>query len=400
MIVVHVLTRLLRAGAEENTLAICRLQRAEGHHVVILHGAEFDSAMVAEARREFDVYQLDRLVHPISLVDDLAAVGQIRALLRALKPDVVHTHQSKAGVVGRMAARLERVPLVVHGVHIIPWTRIGPISRAVYIAAERLCGLWTHAYVDVSPTVRNEYLRHGLGRPETHFVQLSPIEIGRFASASWPDDWRSLLDVTDRSQKPPVILMLAAFEPRKRHIELLEALARTPLPRGTRVLLAGDGPEVARAQRTARALGLTETVRFLGHRPDPERLIAMADVCVLTSEREGLPRVVVQYLAGGRATVATDLPALSDILVDGRNGVIAADVQGAADCAVGLLQNTLKRERLAAGAAATDVSAWSGERAYPTVQAAYATAAARVGVDLANRAPPPVGATRGRVVAL
>ncbi|WP_374471264.1 glycosyltransferase [Phenylobacterium sp.] len=388
MIIVHILTRLLRAGAEENTLAICRMQQAEGHQVVLIHGREFDTAMVAEARREFDVYQLDRLVHPIRPLDDVAAVGQIRAMFRALKPGFVHTHQSKAGVLGRLAARLERVPCVVHGVHILPWTNIDPTRRLIYLLAEKTCAAWTDAFVDVSPSVRGDYLAHGLGRPEDHFVQLSPMHVARFAGAAWPEDWRALLDVGPDLQKPPTLLMLAAFEPRKRHVELLEALASASLPENAKILFAGDGPEVARAQRAALALGLADRVRFLGHRSDPERLIALADVCVHTSEREGLPRVLVQYLAAGRAIVATRLPGLEDILSDGQNGVLADDVPAAALEAASLLRNSVRRERLAAAAASTDVSAWTPERVYPSVQAAYRHAAARRGLDLSPSRTP------------
>jgi glycosyltransferase involved in cell wall biosynthesis len=385
MIIVHVLTRLMRAGAEENTLAVCRLQQARGHQVVILHGAEFDSSMVAEARREFDVYQLDRLVHRLSPMDDWAAVAEIRVLLRALNATAVHTHQSKAGIVGRVAARLEKTPIVIHGVHILPWTNISPGRRMAYILAEKICARWTDAFVDVSPSVRADYLKRRVGRPESHFVQLSPMNVGQFVKADWPEDWQSVLDVRPGDDKPPTMLMLASFEPRKRHAELLEALADAHLPPNTRVLFAGDGPEVARAQRIARSLGLQETVRFLGHRYDPERLIALADVCIHTSEREGLPRVLVQYLAGARAMVVTRLPGLEDVLAHGENGMIVEDVRSAALCAASLLRNKTSRDRLAAAAGATDVSAWAPERSYPSVQAAYRHAAQKAGIELLDR---------------
>lgn len=353
--------------------------------MVILHGAEFDSAMVAEARREFDVYQLDRLVHPLSPMNDWAAVGELRTLLKALNATVVHTHQSKAGVLGRIAARLERTPMVIHGVHILPWTNISPGRRALYVFLEKLCARWTDAFVDVSPTVKADYVRRRIGTSDNHFVQLSPMPVQRFVRADWPDDWQSILDVGRPEDKPPTLLMLASFEPRKRHAELLEALATAHLPPDTKVLFAGDGPEVARAQRLARSLGLNETVRFLGHRSDPEKLISMADVCIHTSEREGLPRVLIQYLAAGRAMVVTRLPGLEDVLSHGENGMIVDDVRSAALCAATLLRNTGPRDRLATAAAATDVGAWAPERSYPSVQAAYRHAAKRAGIELLDR---------------
>src|SRR6478735_8568797 len=102
MIIVHILTRLLRAGSEENTLATCRSQAAAGHRVVVMHGREFDQSVRSEA-------------------DNTRAVVEMSRRLKGLGADVVHTHQSKAGVLGRLAARLARTPCVIHGVHILPF---------------------------------------------------------------------------------------------------------------------------------------------------------------------------------------------------------------------------------------------------------------------------------------
>ena len=143
------------------------------------------------------------------------------------------------------------------------------------------------------------------------------------------------------------------------------------------LLFAGTGPGdwTASAPRPTR-LGWSGRVRFLGHRDDPERLIALADVCVLSSVREGLPRVVVQYAAGGRAIVVTRVPGLEDVIGDGENAIIVESVSDAARATVRLLRNPKLRDRLAEGAAATDVMQWSLERTYPKVREAYAAATA------------------------
>ena len=383
MVIVHVLTRLLRAGAEENTLEIARAQQQDGHRVVIVHGLEHDPGLSDSARRHFELHQVNDLVHQIAPLQDVSAVRQMVALFRRLAPDVVHTHQSKAGVLGRIAARLAQAPAIIHGVHILPWVQIRRSKRAIYLAAERLCAGFTDIFIDVSPAVRAECLARGIGRPDQHVVAFSPMPVARFRDAPLPDDWRAMLacgrDAAPLTEatRPPVILMLAAFEPRKRQLEYLNALATSACPPEAVLLFAGVGPELERVRAVAEALGWADRVRFLGHRDDPERLIALADVCVLSSVREGLPRVVVQYAAGGRAIVVTRVPGLEDVIGDGENAIIVNSVSDAARATVRLLRNPSMRARMAEGAAATDVMQWSLERTYPKVREAYAAAVDR-----------------------
>ena len=382
MVIVHVLTRLLRAGAEENTLEIAAAQQQDGHRVVIVHGLEHEPHISDFARRQFELHQVSALVHQIAPLHDVAAVRRLVALFRRLAPDVVHTHQSKAGVLGRIAARLAGVPAIVHGVHILPWVQIRQSKRMVYLAAERLCAAFTDVFVSVSPAVRAECLARGIGRPDQHVVAFSPMPVARFRDAALPDDWREVLApgpgaaLLTPQTKPPVVLMLAAFEPRKRQLQYLNALAASACPPEAVLLFAGVGPELETVRAAAESLGWSQRVRFLGHRADPERLIALADVCVLSSVREGLPRVVVQYAAGGRAIVVTRVPGLEDVIGDGENAIIVDTVSDAARATVRLLRNPAMRARLAEGAAATDVMQWSLERTYPKVREAYELAAA------------------------
>lgn len=384
MVIIHVLTRLLRAGAEENTLDVAKAQQLDGHRVIIVHGLEHEAGIADFARSRFEVHQVDSLMHEIAPRHDLSAVRQLIRLFRRLKPDVVHTHQSKAGVLGRIAARLARnkacAPVIIHGVHILPWIQIRRSKRMIYLAAERFCASFTDMFIDVSPAVRAECLARGIGRPDQHVVAFSPMPVEKFRNAPWPDDWREMLSpgpqahALTQAMRPPVVLMLAAFEPRKRQLKYLNALAASACPPEAVLLFAGVGPELETVRAAAQTLGWSGRVRFLGHRDDPERLIALADVCVLSSVREGLPRVVVQYAAGGRAIVVTRVPGLEDVIGDGENAIIVESVSDAARATVRLLRNPKMRDRLAEGAAATDVMQWSLERTYPKVREAYAAA--------------------------
>jgi glycosyltransferase involved in cell wall biosynthesis len=372
--IVHVLTRLLRAGSEENTLHSCRSQRDAGHQVWLVHGDESDPAVARRAAEVATVIEATELVHPISPMSDIRAVRRMAALFREIKPDVVHTHQSKAGILGRIAARMAGVPTIVHGVHILPFVNVGLAQTAIYVGAERLCATFTDAFVNVSPSVRDTSMEYGIGAANQHFVAYSAMDVERFKDPKPPADWREVLGVADGADKPPTVVMLAAFEPRKRHVEFVNALpeAFAGLP-DWRVVFAGEGAEMPAAKAAVAALGLADKVRFTGYRTDPEAIIALADVCVLASLREGLPRVLVQYAAAGKPSVVSALPGLEDVIADGVSAVVtpSADISAAASAVARLLADDEERGRLAAGAAAIDVDAWSPASMHRAIQGAY-----------------------------
>ena len=201
-----------------------------------------------------------------------------------------------------------------------------------------------------------------------------PPVVSQFQTPRLPEDWRHLMGVTGNGTRPRVVLMLAAFEPRKRHIPFLRAFYRLAQRHpDLKLLLAGAGPEEARVRAEVAALGLGDQVVFCGHRPDPEALLALADVSVLTSDREGLPRVVIQSLAAGCPVVVNDLPGLDEVVTDGLNGMVLRpdDIDGIVARLDTLLRSDLALHRLRAGALRTDVSAWSLDRLGAQTTALY-----------------------------
>jgi glycosyltransferase involved in cell wall biosynthesis len=375
--IVHVLTRLLRAGSEENTLHACEAQAAAGHRVVLVHGRDFDPGMVGRARSVCEVVQVASLVHAISPLSDCRAVYELRRLFRQIGADVVHTHQSKAGILGRLAAVTGDVRLIVHGVHILPWVSVSPPTAALYLAAERWCARFTDAFISVSGTVRDECISQRVGRAAQHHVALSAMDVDRFRGAVAPQDLRELLGVPDGQGIPPVALMMAAFEPRKRHAQVVDALPEAF--RGVadwRVVFAGAGPELAAIRDRVERRGLANNVRFAGHRSDPECLIAMADVCFLTSEREGLPRVLVQYAAAEKPIVVSQLPGLND-LFEGRDAAQITpsdDVPAALEAVARLMADPAARARLVTAVRAVKVDAWSPANMANSIDLAYLAA--------------------------
>lgn len=361
MHIAHILTRFLRAGSEENTIETCRWQANAGHKVTLIHGPGHNTYWNRHMPEGVTRLEVPEMVHPVRPLQDFAAVRRLRSIYRDIQPDVIHTHQSKAGILGRMAARAVPDAVVAHGIHIVPFEGVSPAKRAIYIAAEKLVARQTDVFIGVSEAVGRSYVAAGISRRGRVHCVRSGMDLARFQSPQLPADWRQLLGVPTGNARPRVALMMAAFEPRKRHVAFLQAFAKVAdtMP-DLKILLAGRGPEEARVRALVQELGLQDQVVFCGHRADPEALFAMADLSVLTSQREGLPRVVVQSIAAGCPTLTQDLPGLDEVVDHRHNGWIAP--QGDMDATLremrDLLDNIPLLNRLRQGALATDLSAW------------------------------------------
>jgi glycosyltransferase involved in cell wall biosynthesis len=372
--IAHVITRLLNGGADENTVLSCNHAARAGHDVTLIHGADTNDEILAKVDPRVRIVLLSNLVQPVKPSSDVRALVDLVRLFRRLRPDVVHTHTSKAGILGRIAARAVRTPVIVHGVHIVPFWNVGRGEALTYRTLERAVAQTTDAFIDVSSGMRDLCLAAGVGAAEQHHVIPSGFDLRRFRDARRPDDWRELLALRPQEPAPPVLVMVSAFEPRKRHLEFLQefpkVIDRFP---NVRLVLAGDGKLRGAIENRVAALGMGSNVILTGFHPRPERLIAIADICVLASMREGLPRVVMQYLAGSKPVVASDLPGLHEVVTDDVNGLITppGDMTALAGAIIELLEGDARRSRLALGAATTDLSEWDAEWMGARVEAVY-----------------------------
>jgi len=375
MRIIHVLTRFLRAGAEENTALTCNAQAAAGHAVWVVHGRDHDPRALALLDPRVQRICVPSLVAPLRPANDLAALAALAGLFRRLKADVVHTHQSKAGAIGRVAARIASTPRIVHGVHIVPFMDAPPAEAAVYRAIEKLAGRFTHAFIHVAPALRVACLEAGVGRPDRHFVAPSGMDVAAFRRDELPDDAADLrAPIPGREASPRVVLMIASLERRKRHAAFLEAFRRvvdaTP---DVRLLLAGAGEEDAAIRAQVEALGLEDHVRLLGLRDDVPRLIRLADVGVLASAHEGLPRSVIQYVLGGLPVVTTELAGVAAVVRHGVNGYLTSteNVGDMAEPLIRLLDDAALRRRMGQASADMDLSDWAAERMCERIDEIY-----------------------------
>jgi glycosyltransferase involved in cell wall biosynthesis len=303
----------------------------------------------------------------------------VRALHR-LKPDIVHTHTSKAGILGRLAGRIARAKAVVHGVHILPFLNVRRFKRWVFVAVERLTAPLTDAFVSVSPKMQECCLAENLGTHALHKVVPSGMDVAQFRDAAAFDQAELARELGVEVCPRQLVVMAAALEPRKRVAEFLpvfrEVAAQCP---DAMLAVLGEGPDRERIMGQADELGLSDRVRLLGFRTDIERWLASAAVCALSSEREGLPRAVIQYVLAGRPVVVADLPGLDAVLHDGENGFVtsADNLTTMAAPIVRLLTTPRLSESFSAYSRTLDLSPWSIENMTAELERVYFSALRR-----------------------
>ncbi|MEM7120925.1 MAG: glycosyltransferase family 4 protein [Pseudomonadota bacterium] len=374
--IVHAITRLITGGAEENTILTCNHQARSGNPTYLIIGRSYDEATLATVDPAVNVIVVPSLVRNISPFNDFAALIRLVSLFRRLKPDVVHTHTSKAGIVGRIAALFVRGCAVVHTVHILPFLNVGRVELLVYLFVERLTARWTKLFIHVSEGMHRSCLEHGVGTKSNHVVIESGMDVARFRSVERPASWQAVIHggVTIDDDEPLFILISGALERRKRAKEFLPVFkaVKEAVPEA-HLLIAGDGPLGEEIDQTITELGLEASCHRLGFIDNLPEVIALTDVCVHAAHREGLPRVVVQYVMIGRPVVAAHLPGLERVVREGETGfmVPTESLDSMTDPLITLLRDPDLRKRLGDAGRAQDFSPWDAERMVVAIDGAY-----------------------------
>ncbi len=346
MRILHISTRLILGGSQENTVLSCEGQARRGHEVHLAFGHIYGPegsllGRVARFRtpdkRPITTHVVPDMVRAIHPLRDWRGYRQLIALIRSLKPDIVHTHSSKAGVLGRCAAgqmanwsngRLAKSDFgIVHTIHGPPfYAGQNPLVRRLYIESERFAAKRCHTIVSVADAMTSQYLAEGIGRAEQYITVRSGMEVETFLHAAPGEDRAAMRVRLGLSDSDFIIGTVARLAHQKGHDDLLDALAgQMRSDRRWKLLWVGDGWWRERLVSKARSLGLgvaelesgsaaqrhdrsSAQVLITGLVP-PERVagyMRAMDVLAHPSSREGLPRTVPQALLCGTPVVAYD----------------------------------------------------------------------------------------------
>lgn len=366
-----VITRLVPGGAQQVVCSLFeRLSRGPGGRFepILVSGPEgFEPpGGGGEAGPVLVVRHLRREVRP---VEDVLAVVALARLFRRYGVDLVHTHTSKAGVVGRLAARLAGVRAVVHTPHghiYAPEARIQSVPRrrllrAGFLWAERLAGRCGTLLVTLTEAEARETVALGLAPADRVVCVPNGVEAEEFARRPSAARVRALRRELGLPARARVIISVGRLSRVKGHRVLLEALAEL-VPAGgessgrgdLHLLLVGEGPERGALAKQARSLGLAERVHFAGRRDREEvaALLHIAAVFVLPSYYEGFGIAVLEAQAAGVPVVASDVGGVREVLAGGRTGLLvpAGDPRALARAVGRVLEDRALARRLARAA--------------------------------------------------
>ena len=347
--IIHVITKLEFGGAQQNTLYTVASLDRERFEPILLTGP--GGYLMPEARDlGLDLRTVPNMKRAIRPGTDAAAYRELGRLLEPYRdrPSIVHTHSSKAGILGRWAARKVRVPVIIHSIHGFGFTPAqSPPRRFLFRTAERLTSRVTDHFIAVSEANRIDGVRYGLFGPERCSVIRSGFNLDEFKEAEAMDD--ELRSELGAGPGAPLVLMVACLKPQKSPLDFarVASLVRREVPEA-RFLLAGDGELKDALLREVGRLDLDDVFFPLGWREDVPRLMKSSRVVVLTSRWEGLPRVIPQAKAVGRPVVATAVDGSVEAIRDGVDGYLClpGDVDSMADRVVRLLKDQDLADRM------------------------------------------------------
>jgi glycosyltransferase involved in cell wall biosynthesis len=322
-LVVHVATRFLGGGSERSLADVVRALPPSDYEHFLIVGRNHDPTRVRSLLGDTKVLVIDPLIRRPDPVSDVKAYIQIRAAIRRLRPDIVHTMQSKSGILGRAATRSVGTPALVHSVVMSNFgSGFHPAASAVYRAAERIAAPWTDGYIACGEDVRDRFVRAGIATPSRYAIVRSSVDaalfrtvarLGRVAA-------RGALGIDENG---PLVLFAGALEERKGVHDLVPFLKdlRKIVP-DARLLVAGEGPLRTTLERAFERAALRSAVLFLGFTDLMAEAMAASDCLVMLSRAEGLATVLVQAVAAGRPFVSYEVDGPREMIARGAIGTV------------------------------------------------------------------------------
>jgi len=327
MKVAHIIARMITGGADENTLFTVQGLNKGRYEVDLIIGEEFDKNILNKVKNNnFNIIQIKGLKWKLNFLYDPIILLKLIRLLKMSHYDIIHTHTTKAGILGRIASRITGVPVIIHGLHGSTFQAFnsGLLNWLLFLF-ERLTGRFTDAYISVSKVLSEKYIEKGIGKKENYYTVYSGMKLDKFYDVREKIDCRKKQRELGINSKHFVIGNVARLETRKGHKFLLDAFKKVIMERkdcSLKLLIIGEGDKRENLENYVKELNLKENVIFTGYREDIEELMALMDIFVLTSLREGLPRVLVQAAAVGIPLVAFNVDGVSEIVKDNYNGFL------------------------------------------------------------------------------
>ncbi|MHC4677874.1 MAG: glycosyltransferase family 4 protein [Planctomycetota bacterium] len=412
MRIVHIITRLILGGAQENTLITCKVLAQRGHDVTLITGPALgpEGELFEQAKGQgFDVVVVDKLRRAINPVNDTISYIELKKLLRRLQPDIVHTHSAKAGILGRFAARSlchceaceagrgnlsrcvlrllrrtaprndnvgQHMPAVVHTIHGLAFHPYqSPALNKFYIAVEKSAAKRTDFFISVADAMTAQATAAGIGTPEQYVTAYSAIEEDDFLRPVSPEHRAEFRRKYGIAEDAVVLVTVARLFMLKGHEYIIES-AKSLAGRFDKCvwLFVGDGDLSEALKRQVRELGLQDRFKFTGLLP-PSRIplaIQSSDMLVHCSLREGLARTLPQAMLCAKPAISFDVDGAREVVNENTGRLIEPkNVGQLIEACAELIEDKSLRERLGENGRVSVTERFSPDRMVDSIEAVY-----------------------------
>jgi glycosyltransferase involved in cell wall biosynthesis len=358
MKIVHIITRLILGGAQENTLITCKELAQRGHDVTLITGPAIgpEGELFEQTKNQkYKTIVVDEMIRAICPWSDTISYFKIKKHLQELQPDIVHTHSAKAGILGRVAAyelktKNPKLKIVhtIHGLAFHPYQN--ELINKFYIAIEKMAVKRTDFFISVADAMTRQALAAGIGRPEQYATAYSAIEEDDFLT---PLPQQQLTDFLQKYFVPKdavVLVTVARLFKLKGHEYIIESAKQLSQRFPNAVwLFVGNGNLAEHFRIWVRHLGLSQKIKFTGLLPPSQIPLAIqaSDILVHCSLREGLARTLPQAMLCGKPVVSFDVDGAKEVVNESTGRLIEPkNIEQLTESCAELIENKQLRERL------------------------------------------------------
>ena len=380
MKVVHIITRLILGGAQENTLITCKLLAQRGHDVTLITGPAIgpEGELFEQTKgQDYKVITVNKLIRAICPLNDTLSYFQIKKLLRQLQPDIVHTHSAKAGILGRFAAHsLKRATKIVHTIHGLAFHRYqSQWLNKFYIAIEKSAAKRTDFFISVADAMTAQATAVGIGRPEQFITAYSAIEEDDFLEPISEEHKRDFRRKYEIDEDSIVLVTIARLFMLKGHEYIIESSKQLSKRFENCIwLFVGDGNLADHFKQQVSRLGLAEKVKFTGLLPPSQIPLAIqsSDILVHCSLREGLARTLPQAMLCGKPAVSFDVDGAREVVNENTGRLIEPkNVEQLTKACAELIKDEDLRKKLGENGRESVKEKFAPETMVDTIEAVY-----------------------------
>lgn len=376
--VLRIQSRICVGGPAVHTEILARYLDTDKYDTILVGGAleEGEKSRIPLLRKQgINVTTIPQMGRELSPVRDLSAIVKLYRLIREIKPDIVHTHTAKAGAIGRIAARLAGVPIIIHTFHGHVFRHyFGKLKTRFFQILERVLALISTRIVVISPAQFHDIVDVFKIAPakKTQVIRLG-FELERFLFLEKNDLLKESLNLSEDTFLLGIIGRLVPIKNHEMALRVLALLHKKRVP--AHLCIVGDGELRELLEQHVKEMELVPFVHFLGWRLDVENIYAGIDTLILTSLNEGTPVAIVEAMASQVPVVATNVGGVRDLIVDQETGMLCPpnDSPVMVSKIQQIYESKSLRERLVKNAREFAIKTYSYKRLVSEIEALYVT---------------------------